>query len=139
MANHNIKVTEGIYKAVRALLKDGSTDKEVCEYFGIGKSTVNYIKKCETYEEYKHTVYVSSSTYKKRMAAIKAKEKEKAEEKTEEKVSEEPKDPPVQVVEHRQSVTVVANHYMMEELKMQTELLKTISAKLLFIVDELTK
>lgn len=46
--------------------------------------------------------------------------------------------PSVQVVEHRQSIVVQANHYMMEELKKQTETLKLISNKLAFIVDELT-
>ena len=38
-----------------------------------------------------------------------------------------------------QTVTVVAERFLMEEVKKQTELLTTISAKLAFIVDELTK
>ena len=37
------------------------------------------------------------------------------------------------------TVTVVAERFLMEEVKKQTELLTTISAKLAFIVDELTK
>ena len=42
------------------------------------------------------------------------------------------------VIRHEQSVTIVANHYMAEEMKKQTELLELISRKLAFIVDELT-
>jgi hypothetical protein len=38
---------------------------------------------------------------------------------------------------HEQSVTVIANHYMAEQLQKQTELLTLISNKLAFIVDEL--
>lgn len=48
-----------------------------------------------------------------------------------------PAEPAVQVIEHRQSVTIQATHYMHELLKEQNDLLKGISAKLAFIVDEL--
>ena len=42
-----------------------------------------------------------------------------------------------QVVEHRQSVTIQATHYMMQEMKKTNELLELISRKLTFIVDQL--
>ena len=72
----------------------------------------------DSYEEFKNSFYASAQ------AARNAKKKE------------EKKD--VQIVEHRQSVTIVATQYMAEEMKKQTELLKLISNKLAFIVDELT-
>ncbi len=42
-----------------------------------------------------------------------------------------------QVVEHRQTVTIQATHYMMQEMKKTNELLELISRKLTFIVDQL--
>lgn len=42
-----------------------------------------------------------------------------------------------QVVRHEQSVTIIANHYMAEELKKQTELLTLISNKLAYIMENL--
>ena len=45
--------------------------------------------------------------------------------------------PQPQVVEHRQSVTIQATHYMMQEMKKTNELLELISRKLTFIVDQL--
>lgn len=45
---------------------------------------------------------------------------------------------PTQVIEHRQTVTVQATHYMMQEMKKTNELLDLISRKLTFIVDSLT-
>lgn len=46
--------------------------------------------------------------------------------------------PQPQVIEHRQTVTVQATHYMMQEMKKTNELLDLISRKLAFIVDSLT-
>ena len=46
--------------------------------------------------------------------------------------------PEPQVIEHRQTVTLVANQYLMEEVKQQTELLKLISNKLAYIVEQLS-
>ena len=45
--------------------------------------------------------------------------------------------PQVQVVEHKQTITMVANHYMMEQLQKQTELLTLIGNKLAVIIDDL--
>ena len=42
-----------------------------------------------------------------------------------------------QVVEHRQTVTIQATHYMMQEMKRTNELLELISRKMAFIVDQL--
>ena len=43
-----------------------------------------------------------------------------------------------QVVEHRQTVTIQATHYMMQEMKRTNELLELISRKMAYIVDQLS-
>ena len=45
---------------------------------------------------------------------------------------------PTKVIEHRQTVTVQATHYMMQEMKRTNELLELISRKMAFIVESLT-
>ena len=138
------KVTESTWKAIKTLLKGGATYKEICEYMNIASSTVSQIKSSETYEEYKHKVYLTSGYYRKKMAAIEAakqkEEKKKAKEEDEKVVPVvEPQETKTQVVEHRQTIQITATHYMMEELKKANELLTLLSNKLAFVVDELTK
>jgi hypothetical protein len=70
--------------------------------------------------------------------ARKAAQGKKTAEKPKEAEELKPVEAPPQVVEHRQSVTVIANHYMMEQLQEQTRLLTLISNKLAFIVEQLT-
>lgn len=117
-------ITEKTFKAAKILIASGAKNKEVAEYLGISPTTVTRIKQSETYEEFKSVKKANA------YMAKKAAEAKAAEKKEEEK-------PVTQVVEHRQTVTVQATHYMMEEMKAQTELLKTISAKLAFIVEQL--
>lgn len=122
MANWN-KLTEGQYKAIKTLLRGGATQKEAAEYMQVSASTVCDINQSETFEEYqnmKAEKYLAS----KQVAAIKA--KEKADEKPQEVVKE-----------VRQTVTIQATHYMMQKLEETNSLLKLISNKLAFIVDEL--
>ena len=97
------------------------TQQEIGKQFGICGNTVWKINRTDSYEEYKEY-----QTEQSRKRTEQKKEKKRAEEKE------------VQIVEHRQSITLVANQYMMEEMRNQTALLKTISAKLAFIVEELT-
>lgn len=116
------KVTPGIFAAAKRLQASGASLNEVCEYFNLSDRTVYRIFNNETFEDY------NADTWEKRQQAkaIAVKEKEP--------------EPAVQVVrhEHEQSVTIIANHYMAEELKTQSRLLELISNKLAFIVDELT-
>ena len=116
------KVTPGIFAAAKRLQASGASLNEVCEYFNLSDRTVYRIFNNETFEDY------NTDTWEKRQQAkaIAVKEKEQ--------------EPAVQVVrhEHEQSVTIIANHYMAEELKTQSRLLELISNKLAFIVDELT-
>ena len=115
------KVTKRIYEAAKILFKGGATAKEVAEYLEIGSSTAQRIKAAETYEEYVQATSAGVFSVK----AIKAKE-------TAEKQHETKETP-------RYNVTIQATHYMEQELRKANELLTGISAKLAFIVDELTK
>lgn len=152
--NHTCKVTESVFNAVKILLKGGAKNIECAEYMHISDSAVSLIKKSETYEEYKQICYTTSSAYRKKMAAIKAKEeaekaakekeeKEKQEKLVAEKVGAVPatqmmkQEPPTQIVEHRQTIQITATHYMMEEMKKTNELLKIINNKLGAIIDDL--
>ena len=107
------KITEKMFNAAKTLFKGGATVKEVAEYLGIGVSPAGRIKVAETYEDYCTAVHASTWT----AEAAKAKANP----------------------QKQQTVTVQATHYMMTELQKANELLTAISAKLAFIVDELTK
>ena len=115
------------YNAVKILLEGGASSEEVAQTLQVSEATVKLVKKCRSYEEYKQESNTLKYLAKKRKEAAEMTAKEPA-----------PETAPTQIVEHRQSIIVQANHYMMEELKRQTELLKLISNKLAFVVDELT-
>ena len=134
----NTYVTLNIFNAVKILLNGGASRKEAAEYMNISKGTVDRIAISETFEEYRQLV--NAYHYKKKAEAEKkAKEKaEKAEqaEATQDTVQPAQQEQPKQIVHN---VTVQATHYMMQEMQKTNELLKFISNKLGFIVDELTK
>ncbi len=117
------KITPGIFNAIKRLQADGATVKECVDYFDISDSTIRRVFYAETFEEYKNETAVRSAS----MKAIRAKEQQNVQPAQQEVIHK-----------HEQSVTVIANHYMMEELKEHTRLLTLISNKLAFIVDELT-
>ena len=121
------KVTPGIFAAAKRLQASGADMKEIAEYFDLSDRTAYRIINNETYDDY------NADTWEKRQVAkaIAAKELKQKEQQNE---------LPVQVIrhEHEQSVTIIANHYMAEELKKHSDLLQLISNKLAFIVDELT-
>ena len=124
------KVTKGLFDAVKLLFENGANNTEVARFMKLAPRTVSLIREAETYEEYKAIQYERDQKYK-QASAMKAKEAAK-------KAENEPKHEPVtQIVEHRQTVTVQATHYMMEEMKKTNEMLTLISNKLAFIVDEL--
>ena len=121
MAKYN-QVTQSMFNCVKRLLDSGAPVDEIVDYMKISATTVQRIRRAESLEEYKGMTY----------CAVRAK-------RANEKKEPEPA-PQVQEVihKHEQSVTLVANHYMAEEMRKQTELLTIISNKLAFIVDELT-
>ena len=125
--NRKVKVDERLWWAVKTLLKGGSSIKDAAEYFMLSVNTVSRINASENYQDYKQMIAACHAQYR------------KPKNKMPEKPDEEPKEeePKQQVIEHRQSVTIQATHYMMTEMQKTNDLLKMISAKLAFIVDEL--
>ena len=136
----NVKMTIQKFKAIKILLASGSTYSEISESMGISDFVIRNVKTSETYEEYKHKVAARSSSYRKKLAKeLQAKEeKEAAESIVIDKEKMEYQEPTAQVVEHRQTIQIQATHYMTEELREIKELLKCMSNKLAFIVEELT-
>lgn len=130
-----------MFKAIKTLLKGGASAKEVSEYLNVSEPTVYACKKVDTHEEYVNA-RTARDLERKQIAAIKAKE-EKAQKAKEvaEKVGAVPASQLAeqipQVVEHKQTVQITATHYMTEELREIKEVLKCISNKLAFIVNDL--
>lgn len=130
------KITAGVFSAARLLLQNGLSADKCAKAMNIGIATVYRIKASGTYEEYKDKANAYYFRHKKQKSETKASEAI-AEERPEAKPEEKP-GVVTGVVEHRQTVIVQATSYMMEEMKRQTELLKVISAKLLWIVEQLS-
>lgn len=131
------KVTKSKFDAIKILIQGGAKAAEIGKFLDLHENTVYAVKKCETYEEYEQ--FIAEKVAKRNAArAIKmrqAEEKKEQEKPVEPVQAAEPVQP--QVIEHRQSVTIVANHYMAEQLQKQTELLTLISNKLAYIVEQL--
>ena len=118
------KVTQQIFDTVKTLLNSGVSVSNICDMLKISNGVVYTIKLCDNLQGYKQY--------------IKDVNKRSTERKKKEAKKEEPAQEPVpQVVEHRQTVTVQATHYMMEEMRKTNELLTVISNKLAYIVDDL--
>lgn len=139
MASYN-KVTKEKYDVIKILLKGGATVQEAADFVKLSTITVYAVRNSETFEEYEQIAIAKKIERKKRMAAMKAKEYEKQEDP---KPEVKPEDKPeVKQEEPKPAnptvVKIEATHYMMQEMQRTNELLKGISAKLAFIVDELT-
>ena len=95
----------------------GATDETIMKSQGINEKTLDRVKKSnadwETYR-FLHAQHMQKHVQK-----------------------DAKKDPDVQIVEHRQSVTLIANQYMAMELQKQTKFLELLNNKVAFIVDEL--
>lgn len=129
-AKKSVKITKGIFDAAKLLMENGANNTEVSKYLKVSMDVVSMFRKSETYEDYQTAMFEYSQKMRKRAAAIKAKETPK----------EEPPQivaPPPQIVEHRQTVTVQATWQMTQEMQKTNELLRQISNKLAYIVDEL--
>lgn len=129
MANQK-KITQSKFNAVKTLLKGGASVREIMEYMELSDNTIYMIKAAETLAEYENMIA------EKYLAAKKARTESAAAKVGTAPAKEETK--PVEVVKQvQQTVTIQATHYMMQEMQETNKLLKTISAKLAFIVDEL--
>lgn len=114
------KVTENLFKAAKTLIKGGATNKEIAEYLCISAWTVNEIKNSEDYTEYRNSINARYADRKKATSSqIQSTE--------------------TNIVEHRQSITVQATHYVEMEIKKQTEILTLISNKLAYIMENVEK
>ena len=125
-----------MFHCVKILLNAKSTQKEIADHLNISETTVKRIKQSESWEDYKNILAAinlsqKERNQKKKEAALKAEEK-KPEPKPEQKPEPEP-----QVVEHRQSVTVQTTHFTTQKLDEIINLLKTMSAKVACIIDDL--
>ena len=122
------KIDANMYNAVKTLLTAGSTATEIAQYLKISVATVRRIKVSETLEEYRHQMAAIQAEYQRRKTAKKAPEP----------ISE---PEPIAAPERAKKADPVAYNYvnnrMLEELKAQNELLKLISNKLAFIVEQL--
>lgn len=107
-------ITKEEFDRIKTLLTSGVPAKMVSDLFKRGEFTISIINQS-----------VDFAAYQKRRKAYNTKKSEKPQ-----TVAAEPTP---------QTVKVVAERFLIEEVKKQTELLTTISAKLAFIVDELTK
>jgi DNA-binding MurR/RpiR family transcriptional regulator len=129
-------ITERMFKAVKMLVAGGATIEEAAEYMQISKTTVSRVKAAENFDDYRQMLAAMAAEYREREARKQQKTMAAQAPQTVEEPKTESKAQP-QVIEHRQTVQVVATHYMMEELKAQTELLKLIASKLTCIIDDL--
>ena len=110
-------LTKDKYEAIICMLRGGATDEIIKNSQGINDNTLNRVKKSNgDWEAYRRL-------HSEHMQCV---------------VKKNPKnDQDVQVVEHRQSVTLVANHYMAEALNKHTELLTLINNKLANIMENM--
>lgn len=121
------KVTEKVFEMVKVLQKGGMSAVATAESLNLGRSTVGFIRKANTFDEYNNTII---ENHKRKMA------KRNAVKKVEEEVKPVEKEQP-KVVEHHQTISLVANQYLMEQLCKQTELLTLINNKLTLIAEDL--
>ena len=140
MATRGKSIDINAFNCVKILLKSGATYEEVTNMTGLSTQSIWRIKKAETFEEFQHN---------RQAAAIGAKAKQRMEKEAEammaaqikkqeavQEQEDERKEKPIQP-------PVMQNSYQMNRLieiiKEQNEILKIMSNKIAFIVDELTK
>ena len=124
------KVTKEMFECAKILFNGGASNREVERYLNLSDWTVCRIKRSENYEEYLQGVYAKSAAYRAKKAAEQAAKKAAEDVKpAEEKAA--------QVVEHRQSISIQATHYMETKLDQVIEQMKLINAKLGAIIDDL--
>lgn len=112
------KIDTKAFKAVKTMLSGGATIEETSEFLGVSPATVSRIRSAETYEEYLHIIAAMYT-------------KKKAKEKQESKPVAEPAPTPTSLNQG------YLNNRIYELLKEQNEMLKLISNKMAFIVEQL--
>ena len=120
--NKNVKVTEKLFNAVKTLLNGGATYAEIKDYLGVGHSTVTRINHSETYDDYRQQMAA---------IAIEARGRYKAKE------PEKPVEKPVEEKPVKSAQDWYISNRTLQALEEQNKLLKLISDKLAFIVEQL--
>ena len=134
MGEKRKQVDAKLFSAVKIMLNGGATYQEVAEFLQMGVTTVGRIKNADTYDDFLKNK--AANRYMAQQRKLQEKQMEQVAVSAPEAIqTNEPQ--PVQVVEHRQTVTIQATHYMMEELKRQTDLLTLIGNKLTAIMEDL--
>ena len=130
------EITESLYKAIKMLIESGATYTEVYDYYNVSTSTCKRIKDTKDFKDYRNQLAAIALEKKAKYANKKATQGKQPEEKQAAQPQRKDYQQP-QVVEHRSSVTIQATHYMMQEMQETNKLLKEISAKLAFLVEQL--
>lgn len=141
----NRAITAETFACVKMLIAGGATHQECAKYLKIGVTTVCRIASAENYEEYKNILAAMNAKYHETYRAKRLADKADPDPVPEEQKAafhnlepnEEEKKEIAQVIEHRQSVTVQTTYYVNQKMDRIEELLKTISAKLACIIDDL--
>ena len=133
------------FKCVKILLESGANYAEITQMTWIGDVTIWRIKNAETFEEYRHNVQAAaiSAKQKKRMREEAAKKLDEEVKKQEAVKAQEAEDKRKEEDRRQEKpYTMMASNYqtnrLIELLREQNEILKCMSNKLAFIVDELT-
>lgn len=126
-----------LFNAVKIMLNGGATYDEITDYLEVSSATIGRIRNAANFDEFikarKAAAYMAKQKY--NAVKEKAAEPEPAPAPVPAPV---PAPQPEIVKEVRQSVTVQTTHFTMQKLDKIIELLTGISAKLAFVVDELT-
>lgn len=108
-------MTEQAFKAIKLMQKGGATVKDILEYYAVSVDTLRRIRRVDTFAEYIANQRAHNA----------------------------PKEPQEKVEPLKQVGGQLSSGYQMnriyEALKEQNEILKLLSNKVAFIVDELTK
>ncbi len=124
-------VTKEIFECAKILFKSGAKNQEVCRYLKLAPCTVTRIKQAETLEEYKQIQAAAVANWKGNQKKKEANETPKPE--TDE-VQRKP--------ENAKPTNNLAGQYQMNRiidlLREQNEIMKLLSNKLAFIVEQLS-
>ena len=128
-------VDQKMFDCVKILLQSQTPRAEIEKYTGLGHTAIYRISISETFADYKNLLAAIALEIRQKKDKKKAAEQKPEPQPEPEKT--EPEKPEPQVIEHRQNVTVQTTYYVSQKLDAMTELLKTISAKLAAIIDDL--
>ena len=128
------KVTESVFRCVKKLAENGMRNEDICKAMGISKVTISRVRRAETLEEYNQIVVDAKKATK--LNKLKAEQPEEPEAPVKSEAKEDQKPVNVEMLPQG-AVTKWQVDRLLEAMKEQNELLKLISAKVLFIVEQL--